>query len=188
MRSDWQSHCLVITVWWTSIVFRLVETEACWASARSTNANLFHVDIISHCLLSNHNTSDFFFFFFCTMKMFCLGVYFILAQRQAGRSEGTWARSSAWCSTLRFIHLTWFLSDVVKCQKKKKIESTKARTAVSQRLRLFSARVTVNVTWYVSPNPPLLNTSPVIYHDRHHEDIRWTLNFEQQGAPVTCKH
>lgn len=113
MRSDWQSHCLVITVWWTSIVFRLVETEACWASARSTNANLFHEDIISHCLLSNHNTCLTFFFFFCTMKMFCLGVYFILAHRRAEKSEGTWARSSVWCSTLRFIHLTWFLSDVV---------------------------------------------------------------------------
>lgn len=56
MRSDWQTHCLVITVWWTFIVFRLVETETCCALACCTNANLFHVDIISHCLLSNHNT------------------------------------------------------------------------------------------------------------------------------------
>lgn len=102
MRSDWQSHCLVITVWWTSIVFRLVETEACWASARSTNANLFHVDIISHCLLSNHNTCLTFFPFFCTMEMFCLGVYFILAHRRAENSEGTAARSSVRCSTWRF--------------------------------------------------------------------------------------
>lgn len=187
MRSDWQSNCLVITVWWTSIVFRLVETEACWASACSTNANLFHVDIISHCLLSNHNTCLTFFFFFCTMKMFCLGVYFILAQRQAGRSEGTWARSSAWCSSLRFIHLTWFLSDVVKCQKEK-IESIKARTVVIHRFGLFSARVTANVTWYLRLNPPLLNTSPVIYHGRPHQDIRWAFHFEQQGAPVMCKH
>lgn len=154
MRSDWQSHCLVITVWWTSIVFRLVETEACWASACSTNANLFHVDIISHCLLSNHNTC-LIFFFFPTMKMFCLGVYFILAQRQAGRSEGTRPRSSVRCSTLRFVHLTWFLSDVVKCQRKKeRTERTKARSAVSHWWRLFSARVTVKVTWYVSPSPP----------------------------------
>lgn len=66
-----------------------------------------------------------FFFFFCTMKMFCLGVYFILAQSQAGTTEGTWARSSVWCSTLRFIHLTWFLSDVVKCQKNKQKNSRK---------------------------------------------------------------
>lgn len=59
--------------------------------------------------------SDFFSLFFCTMEMFCLGVYFILAHRRAENSEGTAARSSVWCSTLRFIHLTRFLSDVVGC-------------------------------------------------------------------------
>lgn len=61
MRSDWQTHCWVITVWWTFIVFRLVETETCCALACCTNANLFHVDIISYCSLSNHSTSLTFF-------------------------------------------------------------------------------------------------------------------------------
>lgn len=74
--------------------------------------------------------------------MFCLGVYFILAHRRAENSEGTAARSSVWCSTLRFIHLTRFLSDVVVCcvfsfQKEKKRQE--AETAVIHRLRWFSA-------------------------------------------------
>lgn len=90
MRSDWQSHCLVITVWWTSIVFRLVETEACWASARSTNANLFHVDIISHCLLSNHNTCLTFFplFFFLHNGNVLPGSLFYFGSQAGGERRG----------------------------------------------------------------------------------------------------
>lgn len=84
MRSDWQTHCLVITVWWTFIVFRLVETETCCALACCTNANLFHVDIISHCLLSNHNTCLTFLYNESVLPR----VYFILAARIYKRRRG----------------------------------------------------------------------------------------------------
>lgn len=84
--------------------------------------------------------SDFFFPFFCTMEMFCLGVYFILAHRRAENSEGTAARSSVWCSTLRFIHLTRFLSDVVDFFSFTKREKRQeAEIAGIRRLRGFSA-------------------------------------------------
>lgn len=117
MRCDWQSHCLVITVWWTSIVFRLVETEACWASARSTNANLFHVDIISHCLLSNHNTCLTFFFFFLHNENVLPGSLFYFGSEAGSREARGHGRDHP-CDAQRFIHLTWLLSDVVKCQER----------------------------------------------------------------------
>lgn len=83
MRSDWQTHCRVITVWWTFIVFRLVETETCCALACCTNANLFHVDIISHCLLSNHNTCLTFLY----NENVLPGVYYILARRKQKKGD-----------------------------------------------------------------------------------------------------
>lgn len=112
MRSEWQSHCLVITVWWTSIVFRLVETEACWASARSTNANLFHVDIISHCLLSNHNTClTFFSLFFAQWK--CFAWEFILFWLTGGRRTAKGQRRDHLCDAQRWglfiLHGFWVM-------------------------------------------------------------------------------
>lgn len=85
MRSDWQTHCLVITVWWTLIVFRLVETETCCALACSTNANLFHVDIISHCLLSNHNTC---LTFFVQWKCFAHSLFYLCTKEGRGELWG----------------------------------------------------------------------------------------------------
>lgn len=175
MRSDWQSHCLVITVWWTSIVFRLVETEACWASARSTNANLFHVDIISHCLLSNHNTCLTFFPFFLHNGNVLPGSLFYFGSQAGGNQRGDSGEIicvmldvevyssntvSEWCGGLFFFSL----------QKEKKDRK--------QKLQWFTAegdsqRVPPNVTWYVRLNPPLLDTSPAVHHEANHQHRRW---------------
>lgn len=108
MRREWQTHCRVITVWWTFIVFRLVETETCCALACCTNANLSHVDIISRCLLSNHNKC---LTHFCTTKMFCPELIFILFW-QTGCNEGD-NRGDDWedkghivlCVTLTIIYV-----------------------------------------------------------------------------------
>lgn len=124
MRRDWQTHCVVITVWWTFIVFRLVETETCCALACCTNANLFHVDIISHCLLSNHNTCLTFLYNENVLPR----VYFILAARilKNGKKEKNIETTmsvfiglynqNVWRSTLRTLEL--FNSYILKwCQR-----------------------------------------------------------------------
>lgn len=120
MRSDWQTHCLVITVWWTFIVFRLVETETCCALACSTNANLFHVDIISHCLHSNHNTC----LTFLHNENVLLRVYFITGSEEGwrelkGYGQGLLVLFVAF--NITYVKLFYiFLGDVhIKCQKRK---------------------------------------------------------------------
>lgn len=174
MRSDWQSHCLVITVWWTSIVFRLVETEACWASACSTNANLFHVDIISHCLLSNHNTCLIFFFF---PQWKCFAWEFILFWLRGRRGEARGHGRDHLCDAPRWGLFIWrgfwvMLSNVKERKKEQNARKQEARWVTDEG---YSQR---ELLWkwpdMSAPVPPVLSTAAVHPGDKPSgQQVRW---------------